>query len=194
MCAAPQNDRPATGLYLSDGERSDILDVDGLPEVHLVEQVYGGEVILRFCDDVTGKLMTAEARRLKAVRIWAGKLRGMSHYASAARRADLRPGQPLALIRQPANPHDPQAAGVAAAGLTELVGYVNTAKARQLAKQLDQGIELAAVSLAGTGPEVDCGGITFAAASPAVLAHVTGPRPSTAARPAHWADRELRSS
>ncbi|WP_162529327.1 HIRAN domain-containing protein [Segeticoccus rhizosphaerae] len=183
-----QNDRPAAELYLGDGERVDIMGANGLPQVHLVEQVYGGARILRFCDDLTGKLMKAEARRLSTVGIWAGKLRGVSHYAAAARRSDLRPGRLLVLVRERDNPHDPNAVGVRAADSDEVVGYVNKAKARQLARQLDAGIHVVAVSLDGTAAGRACTGVTYAAAQPTLLAHLMGPRPITAAKPAHWAD------
>ncbi|MCG8656759.1 HIRAN domain-containing protein [Yimella sp. NH-Cas1] len=183
----PQNDRPSSDIYLGEGERTDLIGPDGLPQVHLVEQVYDGEVVLRFCDDASGELMTAEARRLTAAGIWAGKLRGRNHYADAARRADLRPGRRLVLVRQSDNPHDAHAVAVTAAGSNEVIGFIDKAKARQLAKQLDGGVNLSVVSLAGTGPGVACGSITYAAAMPEVIAHITGLRPNTAARPAHWA-------
>ncbi len=181
----PQNDRLSSEIYLSGDERPDVMGRDGLPEAHLVEHLYCGEVILRFCDDVTGKLMTAEARRLQAAGLWCGKLRGMDYRTAVAKAADLRPGRPLTVMREPNNPHDPYAVGIGDAR-GQVVGYVSRAKARRMATLLDSGEQLVAVSMQGTGPGRPCTAVTFVAARPEIIAHVTGPRPAGAAKPAHW--------
>lgn len=55
---------------------------------------------------------------------------------------DLRVGEPLALVREPANPHDTNAVRVDWRGLA--LGYVPRRDNRQVARQLDLGMALQA--------------------------------------------------
>lgn len=65
----------------------------------------------------------------------------------SSRQAELalcRPGDPLALIREPENPHDPLAVGI----FTERgvrVGYLNRDRAGIFGSKMDRGYRLAAI-------------------------------------------------
>ncbi|MDI6869978.1 MAG: single-stranded-DNA-specific exonuclease RecJ [Bacillota bacterium] len=66
--------------------------------------------------------------------------------------AGLRPGQPLRLVREPENPHDPSAVRVE----TEegvILGYLRAGLARHLGPAMDQGVRYTAAVTAVTGGE-----------------------------------------
>ncbi|WP_446666807.1 HIRAN domain-containing protein [Flexivirga sp. B27] len=159
----------------------------GLPAVHLVEHVTGGRTILRFCHDGTGRLTTATDTRLRKVGLWAIELRGLSHYQRANKAGDFSPGQPVRLMRQPSNEFDPNAIAVAAEGSRAVVGFFNRQAAKRFAPVLDAGgADLRAVSIEGDPPG-EAGRVIVLIAEPRLVEHVFGPRPATAAKPAHWA-------
>jgi HIRAN domain len=68
------------------------------------------------------------------------------HHAAAVAAADVAPGRPLALRRDPGNEHDPSAIAVHAPG-GEQVGWVPREIAAELAPALDAGEPFAAVVL-----------------------------------------------
>jgi hypothetical protein len=68
---------------------------------------------------------------------------------------------------------------------THHAAYVNKQKARILAKLIDAGETLQAISIRGTAPGVDCGQIAILAARPHTLALLTSPRPPFLPPPAH---------
>lgn len=152
------------------------------PPLHLIR--YGD--VLRFCEDSTGLLVGPTDRRLQRVGIWSGQVRGEFYYQAACRLGDFRPGVRIRLVREPENEHDGNAVAVTADDdAAPVAGYVNKGKARSLARVLDSGIELAAVSVRGTGPGKVCEAIGFVAAPPGVIAHLLSRRPSSLPRPAH---------
>jgi len=67
---------------------------------------------------------------------------GFSYYDGPALLDRLRPGQPVVLVREPENPHDPRAIRIEALGCR--VGYVPRSENRPLARLLEQGAELRA--------------------------------------------------
>lgn len=172
-------------IYLGSSSPSSFIGADGLPEVHLVEQDYSGRTIMRFCHDGTGKLATATDRRLRAAGLWAIELRGLGYHRQTNLAGDFRPGRRVNLIREPNNPHDPDALGVAAAGSSAVVGYFNKQAAKRFSKMIDAGtFDLDAVTIEGDGPGGD-GRVVVLVAEPRLIAHVFGPRPADAAKPAH---------
>ena len=84
--------------------------------------------------------------------LWSFAVRGMSHYEGAAMRGDFTPGSLVQLVREPDNSHDPNAIAVYTAGARTLAGYVPRGYARRLAKVLDAGADMVAVSVRGSGP------------------------------------------
>ncbi|MFJ5553147.1 HIRAN domain-containing protein [Streptomyces sp. NPDC093225] len=157
----------------------------GLHRLHLVE--YDGG--LRLCEDETGLLVGPTDRRLQRAGLYVANVRGVGYYPEAARRADLSPGRPLRLVREPDNPHDPFAVAVHPNYGKEPIGYVNRQKARYWSKLIAAGTRLTAVSLRGTGPGVDCDGVAVLAAAPEVVAHLMAPRPPDLPEPVYLRQR-----
>lgn len=145
-----------------------------MPALHLVE--YQGD--LRLCEDSTGLLVGPTDRRLAAAGLYVTNLRGEKYHAKAAKAADLRPGQPLRLVPEPDNPHDPFAVAAFPARGDGPVGYVNKQKARAWSRLLSDGADWATVSLRGTGPGVACPAVAVLSATPAVVSHLLSPRPA----------------
>lgn len=69
-------------------------------------------------------------------------LAGFRHYEAPALWDAIKPGDPLVLVREPANPHDRNAVRVDWRGAT--LGYVPRSENAQVARQLDAGTPLAA--------------------------------------------------
>jgi hypothetical protein len=98
-----------------------------------------------------GALINPKSPGLRALGLVVTYARGSEHYASAFRTADLRKGQPVELHREPDNPHDRNAIALHAPGARKPFGYVQRGRAPGLARRLDAGEQLAAVSLRGPG-------------------------------------------
>jgi len=69
-------------------------------------------------------------------------LAGFRHYEAANLWTDIQVGDTLTLVREPANPHDPNAVRVE--WRTFKLGYVPRAQNEAVARQLDRGAPLAA--------------------------------------------------
>jgi hypothetical protein len=95
----------------------------------------------------SGRYLGRDAPELaeRGVRV-AGVAGAGRHHAGALAAANVGPGRPLELRRDPDNPHDPSAIAVHAAG-GEQVGWVPREIAAELAPALDAGEPWAAVVL-----------------------------------------------
>ncbi|GAA1818928.1 hypothetical protein GCM10009812_09410 [Nocardioides marinus] len=80
------------------------------------------------------------------------QLRGTSYHTAAVRAGRFTPGTAVRLVREPNNPHDPNAISVWAEGAKAKAGYVPGTRAKALARLLDGGADLVAVSVRGAGP------------------------------------------
>lgn len=69
-------------------------------------------------------------------------LAGFRHYEAPNLWGDIQPGDPLALVREPENPHDRNAVRVE--WRTFKLGYVPRAENTGVARQMDRGANLAA--------------------------------------------------
>lgn len=69
-------------------------------------------------------------------------LAGFRHYEAPNLWGDIQPGDPLALVREPQNPHDRNAVRVE--WRTFKLGYVPRAENAGVARQMDRGANLAA--------------------------------------------------
>lgn len=145
---------------------------------------------LRLCEDRTGLLVGPTDRRLAAAGLYVTNLRGERHYLAANRQADTRPGQPLRLVPEPGNPHDPHAIAVHPERGDGPLGYVNKQKARAWSKVLAQGIELRAISLRGTAAGKPALAVAVLAAAPAVVEHLLSPRPTHLPTPVFLSARQ----
>ncbi|WP_270365327.1 HIRAN domain-containing protein [Microbacterium algeriense] len=122
-------------VYLSTERQAELLAprADGLPPLHLVR--HAGALWL--AEDTTGKLINVDNRYLRRLGIFGVKVRGTPYYTGRARLG------PAALVREPDNPHDPNAVAIHVGG--EMLGHYNKGMARSLAKRLDAGEPLQAV-------------------------------------------------
>ncbi|MBM0255576.1 HIRAN domain-containing protein [Micromonospora sp. 4G55] len=159
---------------------------NGLPTLRLISyRDTGGEHVLRLCEDGTGLLVGPTDRRLPRAGIYVSQLRGEAHHEAECRAGNFYPGEPVRLVREPENPYDRNAVAVYDATGKYMAAYVNKQKARTLAKLIDSGAEIEAISIRGTRSGVGCDQVAILAASPDVLRHVLSPRPAGAPRPAH---------
>lgn len=119
---------------------------DGFPDAWL-ERVRDRLLVVTPDGWVNPKSRTAASR----AGIWSFALRGTDHHESAARRGDFTPGARVRLVREPDNPHDPNAIAVYAESAL-LAGYVSRGYAKRLAKLMDSGADMVAVSARGARP------------------------------------------
>lgn len=134
--------------YMSPEEEARALEPgpDGLPAARL-ERVRDRLLVVTPHGWVNPRSRTAASR----AGLWSFLLRGGNYHASALKRGDFRPGAEVRLAREPGNPHDPNAIAVYAAGARDRSGYVPRGYARRLAKLIDGGADLVAVSVRGSG-------------------------------------------
>lgn len=127
----------------------------------------GGELVLRLCEDSTGLLIGPTDRRLAKAGIYVSQLRGEAYHQQACKQGDFTPGATVRLVREPDNPHDPKAVAVYDATRRHMAAYVNKQKAAALAKLLDAGKPIEAISLRGTAGGQPCDQIAAARTAPA---------------------------
>ncbi|MFG1997505.1 HIRAN domain-containing protein [Actinoplanes sp. NPDC048988] len=127
--------------------------------------------------DATGLLVGPTHRRLAHAGIYVSQLRGEAYHEQACQSGDFRPGTTVKLVREADNAYDSNAVAVYDTTGRHLAAYMNKQKARIVARLLDTGVELRAISIRGTGPSKPCAQIAILAAEPNVLARLTEPRP-----------------
>jgi hypothetical protein len=100
-------------------------------------------------DPESGRYLARDAPEVLAAGLIVASVAGAArHHAQAlADEGAVAPGRPLALRRDPANEHDPNAIAVHAEGGGEQVGWVPREIAVDLAAELDAGRPWAAVAL-----------------------------------------------
>jgi hypothetical protein len=91
-------------------------------------------------DPGSGRYLARDAPELaeRGLRV-AGVAGAARHHAEALEGDAVAPGRPLALRRDPGNPHDPNAIAVHLAGGGEQVGWVPREVAADIAPELDAG-------------------------------------------------------
>ncbi len=92
-----------------------------------------------------GKHLAPGNRHLTRLGLHWLNVRGSQHYEDERSQVVIRPGDRVALRREPENEYDSNAIAVQLEGLT--LGYVNKGLARRLAKWLDAGEEYRAFAL-----------------------------------------------
>lgn len=161
-----------------DGDGDHFLHSDGVPALHLVPcRDTGGEMALQLCEDATGLLVGPGDSRLPRAGVYVSQLRGQAFHRLGCMAGDFSPGAPVRLVREPDNEFDPDAVAVYDATGRHLAAYVNNQKARILARLIDSGEPVVAVSIRGTGPGRPCDQVAVLAASPGVLRRLLEPRP-----------------
>ena len=158
----------------------------GLPPLHLIEYRDGsGERVLRLCEDSTGLLVSPTDRRLARSSIFVSQLQSENYHKGACRSGDFSPGSSVRLVREPTNKFDANAVAVFAFEGDQVAAYVNKQKARTLARLLDGGEILEAISIRGTGPRQACEQIAVLVAAPKLISHLLSPQPRGLPKPAH---------
>jgi hypothetical protein len=161
-----------------DGDSDQFVGPDGIPALHLIPyQNTGGESVLHLCEDMTGLLVSPRDNRLPRAGVYVSQLRGQAFHRLGCTAGDFRPGAPLRLAREPDNEFDPNAVAVYDDTGRHLAAYVDNQKARILARLIDSGEPIEAVSIRGTGPGQPCDQVAVLAASPGVLRRLLEPRP-----------------
>lgn len=121
------------------------LDADGLPDARL-ERVRDRLLVATALGWVNPRSRTSYRAGLHSV-----TLRGSSYHAAAVKAGRFTPGSPVRLEREPDNEHDPNAIAIHAGRARNRAGYVPRGQAKRLAKLIDAGRELVAVSTLGSG-------------------------------------------
>lgn len=83
--------------------------------------------------------------------LYSSSARGAKYHASAYRAADLGKGQCVELRREPDNAHDKNAVAMYAPGARSAFAYVQRGRAPAIARRMDAGEDMAAVSMRGPG-------------------------------------------
>ncbi|WP_166786238.1 HIRAN domain-containing protein [Cryobacterium lyxosi] len=176
--ATPEKASIDPSIYLHSDKWDELLvpDDQGMPNLYL--QRHSDELWLT--EATTGLLVNVGNRRLRRMGIWTVKVRGVNYHEAAVRRGAFQPGAPVRLLREPGNEYDKNAVAVYAAEADEQCGYFNKAMAAGMAKVIDSGAPLHAISLAGGSPGAltEHGlNIKVLAASPEIVAHLFRRRP-----------------
>lgn len=121
-----------------------VVDEDGHTNLRLVK--YRGRMVIK---TPNGLLPVSAGSQLRTLGIYTFRPRGVGHYEKAAKAADTTTLMPAMLVREPDNPHDPNAVAVRPLG-GEIIGYVNKQTAAWLSKRLDAGEDYSAMFLNGS--------------------------------------------
>jgi hypothetical protein len=123
-------------------------DEAGLPTLRLLDS---GDRLSIWSPIDGGALINPKGPGLRSLGLYSSYARGSDHYPSAFRAADLRKGKWINLKREPDNPHDRNAVAMCAPGSRVPFAYVQRGRAPAVARRMDTGEDMAAVSLRGPG-------------------------------------------
>jgi hypothetical protein len=141
-----------------------VLRSDAMPPFAL--RPHHGELWL--AEQTTGKFVNVGNRNLVALGLWTVDVRGLTHHLSEVKQSDLSPRSRVTLIREPDNEFDRNA--IAVHSTNGIIGYVNKQMASRMAKVLDSGGRLSALTLAGEPSGTFTGGrVRILAASPETI-------------------------
>jgi hypothetical protein len=160
------------------GDSDHLVGLDGIPALHLIPYRDTSGESLQLCEDATGLLVSPGDSRLPRAGVYVAQLRGLAFHRLGCTAGDFRPGAPVRLAREPDNEFDPDAVAVYDDTGQHLAAYVSNQKARILARLIDSGAPIEAVSIQGSGPGLRCDQVTVLAASPVVMRRLLEPRPS----------------
>jgi len=166
---APSLSLPGSSIYLSSDRWDELLvsDAAGMPALYL--QLHKGRLWLT--EPTTGLLVSVGNRHLRRMGIWSVNVRGLEYHKATVRAGDFRPGSTLRLVREPSNAHDKNAVAVCSVSSDDPIGYFNKGMAAGLAKVLDSGASIDAISVTGDGAG-KTGKVEVVAASPLILRHL----------------------
>lgn len=121
-------------------------DDAGRPTLRLVD---AGDRLAIWSPVGSGALINPKGPGLRQLGLYSSYARGSDHYRSQFRAADLAKGSWVDLRREPDNPHDKNAVAMNAPGRGETFGYVQKGRAPAVARRMDAGEDMAAVSMRG---------------------------------------------
>lgn len=121
---------------------------DGPPNLHLAD---AGDRLAIWSPVDGGGLINPKGPGLRNLGLYASYARGADHYRSAYRAADLSKGKWIDLVREPENPHDKNAVSMCAPRSRIAFAYVQRGRAPAVARRIDAGEDMAAVSMRGPG-------------------------------------------
>jgi hypothetical protein len=121
---------------------------DGLPNLYLAD---AGDRLAIWSPIADGGLINPKGPGVRHFGLYASYARGADHYRSAYRAADLSKGKWIDLVREPDNPHDKNAVAMCVPGSRVPFAYVQRGRALAVARRMDAGEDMAAVSLRGPG-------------------------------------------
>lgn len=121
-------------------------DETGRPTVRLVD---AGDRLSIWSPVDGGVLINPKGPGLRHLGFDASYARGSEYHAAAYRAADLRRGRWVDLVREPGNSHDANAVMMYAPGTRTPFAYVQRGRAGAVARRIDVGEDLAAVSMRG---------------------------------------------
>jgi hypothetical protein len=121
---------------------------DGLPDLCLAD---AGDRLAVWSPVDGGGIINPKGPGLRHLGLYASYARGADHYRTAYRAADLGKGRWIDLVREPENPHDKNAVAMCAPGSRIAFAYVQRGRAPAVARRMDAGEDMAAVSMRGPG-------------------------------------------
>lgn len=121
---------------------------DGLPNFYLAD---AGDRLVVWSPVDGGGLINPKGPGLRQFGLLASHARGANHYRSVYRAADLSKGRWIDLVRELDNPHDKNAVAMCAPGSRAVFAYVQRGRAPAVARRIDAGEDMAAVSMRGPG-------------------------------------------
>lgn len=121
---------------------------DGLPNLYLAD---AGDRLAIWSPVDGGGLINPRGPGVRSLGLYGSSARGTNHYRSAYRAADLSKGKWIDLVREPENPHDRNAVAMCSPGSRLAFAYVQRGRAAAVARRLDAGEDMAAVSMRGPG-------------------------------------------
>lgn len=142
---------PHASDFLPADRQLDGVVVDGNGHTNLRLTRFRGRTVI---GTPNGLLPVSVGSRLRTLGIYTFRPRGVGHYEKASKAADTTTLMPTVLVREPDNPHDPNAVAVRPLG-GETIGYVNKQTAAWLSKRLDAGEDYSAVFLNGSPSGAD---------------------------------------
>lgn len=166
--AVQLSDEEQQSDYLHSSRWDELLQLrpDGMPPVRLRRQGYEWHLV----EERTGKVVSVGNRKLRPLGLWTVRVRGLDHHKAETQAAELFAGSPLTLTREPDNPFDSSAIAVSGANTKGTIGYVNKQMAAGLAKILDGGTEIEAISLCGSqAGSRQQGNVKLVAATPEII-------------------------
>jgi hypothetical protein len=145
--------------------------LDGLPRLYLAD---AGDRLAIWSPVDGGGLVNPKGPGLRILGLYASQARGAAHHRSAYRAADLSMGKWIDLVREPENPHDRNAVAMCAPGSRVVFAYVQRGRAPAVARRMDSGEDMAAVSMRGPGAGRDDGSAFVLVGSRADLTAMLG--------------------